>query len=126
MDKYLRGTFFRQNPIIKMTRHTMGCEEFDNFYRKMYNFLSRLQVGQYFVVSKLCKNIPERHGLVLLMCEIYNNMDFFVNLDYNEELDRITVMPTRDGINEGLYSPPDVYSKIIKNPEGWGVCPEDI
>jgi hypothetical protein len=53
-------------------------------------------------------------------------MDFFVNLDYNEELDRVTVMPTRNGIREGLYSPPDVYSKIIKNPEAWGVSPEDI
>lgn len=103
----------------------MGCEVFDAMYRKMYQFLSSLHIGQYFTVSKLCKN-PENHDLVILMCDIYHNMDFFVNLQWDEELDRITIMPTQDGRTSGPCSPPDVYSKIIANPKAWGVNPDDI
>ena len=104
----------------------MGCAVFDELYRKMYKFLSSLHIGQYFVISKLCRNHPEYHDLVILMCDIYHNMDFNVNLSWDEEADTITVMPTQDGRTSGPYCPPDVYSKIIRDPKAWGVSPDDI
>lgn len=103
----------------------MGCREFDEMYRSVYRLLSSMHIGQYLVVSKVCRN-PENRGLFLMMCEIYHNMDFFVNLDYDEAADTVKVMPTADGRTSGPYCPPDVYSKIIKNPTLWGVSPDDI
>lgn len=126
MSKYLRSQYFRYNPEVKRVRHEMGCEEFDDMYRKLYKFLSSLHIGQYFTVSKLCRKNPENHDLVVLMCDIYHNMDFNVNLSWDEQADTITVMPTQDGRTSGPYSPPDVYSKIIADPKAWGVSQEDI
>lgn len=126
MSKYFRSCYFRYNPIVKQVRHEMGCEEFDEMYRKLYKFLSSLHIGQYFTVSKLCRKNPENHDLVILMCDIYHNMDFNVNLSWDEEADTITVMPTQDGRTSGPYCPPDVYSKIIRDPKAWGVSPDDI
>lgn len=126
MSKYLRSQYFRYNPEVKRVRHEMGCEEFDEMYRKLYKFLSSLHIGQYFTVSKLCRKNPENHDLVVLMCDIYHNMDFNVNLSWDEQADTITVMPTQDGRTSGPYSPPDVYSKIIADPKAWGVSQEDI
>lgn len=126
MSKYLRSTYFRMNPEVRRVRHAMGCEAFDEMYRKLHAFLCTLHIGQWFQVSKLCRNNPDNHDIVLLMCDIYHNMDFNVNLAWDEEQDRITVMPTQDGRTSGPYSPPDVYSRIVKNPEAWGVDPEDI
>lgn len=126
MSKFLRSSYFRLNPEVKRVRHEMGTEEFDSMYRSLYRFLSGLHIGQYFTVSKLCRNNPENHDLVVLMCDIYHNMDFFVNLSWEPELDRITVLPTLDGRTSGPYCPPDVYSKIVKNPKEWGVNPDDI
>lgn len=126
MSKYLRSCYFRYNPEVKRVRHAMGCEEFDEMYRKLYKFLSSLHIGQYFTVSKLCRKNPENHDLVILMCDIYHNMDFNVNLSWDEEADTITVMPTQDGRTSGPYCPQDVYSKIIRDPKAWGVSPDDI
>ena len=77
-------------------------------------------------MPRLCKRDPENHDLVILMCDIYHNMDFNVNLQWDEELDRITVMPTQDGRTSGPYCPPDIYSKIVAEPKAWGVNPDDI
>lgn len=126
MSKSFRCFYFRNNPIVKETRRAIGPETFDKMYRQLYGYLSKLHIGQYFVVSKMCRNNPDNHDLVVLMCDIYANMDFFVNLEYDEQTDRITILPTTDGRTEGLYSPPDVYSKIVKDPKGWGVNPNDL
>lgn len=126
MSKYFRSTYFRYNPEVKRVRHEMGCEKFDAMYRSLYKFLSGLHIGQYFTVSNLCKRDPENHDLVILMCDIYHNMDFNVNLQWDEELDRITVMPTQDGRTSGPYCPPDIYSQIVRDPKKWGVSPDDI
>lgn len=126
MGKYLRSDYFRMNPDVRRVRHAMGTQVFDDIYRSLYRFLITLHIGQYFVVSKMCKNNPENHDLVIMMCDIYHNMDFNVNLSWDEELDRITVLPTTDGRTSGPYAPVDVYSMIVKNPKAWGVSPEDI
>ena len=126
MSKVLRHDFFHYHPEVRQTRHAMGCERFDAMYRSLYRFLSGLHIGQYFVVSKMCRANPANHGLILLMCEIYRNMDFFVDLEYDPTTDRVTILPTQDGRTSGPYCPPDVYSKIIANPKAWGVSPSDI
>lgn len=127
MEKFPRTEFFRYNPEVKAIRHAMGCEKFDAMYRSLYRFLSELHIGQYFTVANLCKKDPDNHRFVLLMCTIYNSMDFFVHLQYDAKQDRITVMPTfYYNQTEGRYCPPDVYSKIIKDPKAWGIDPNDI
>lgn len=126
MSKFYRACYFRDNPQIKRIRSEMGNDVFDGMYRKMYAFLAKLHIGQYFVVSKLCRKNPGNHDLIVLFCDIYHNMDFNVNLEYDEQTDRITILPTEDGRTGGPYAPPDVYSKIVKNPLLWGVNPEDI
>lgn len=126
MSKCLRRFYFRKHPEVKETRKAIGPEKFDAMYRKMYEFLANVHIGQYFVVSKICRNNPDNHDLVLMMCDIYHHMDFFVNMKYEQETDRVYMLPTFDGRTEGIYAPPDVYSKIIRNPKSWGVEPDDI
>ena len=126
MSKYFRSVYFKYNPEVKRVRHEMGCERFDEMYRSLYKFLSSLHIGQYFQVSKLCRNNPENHDLVVLMCDIYHNMDFNVNLEWDEERDIITVLPTQDGRTRGPYCPPDIYSKIVASPKEWGVDADDL
>lgn len=126
MPKYLRHDYFHYTPEVRRVRHEMGCEVFDAMYRKLYAFLITLQIGQWFTVSKLCRNNPANHDIVVLMCDIYHHMDFNMRLEYDPALDRITILPTQDGRTEGPYRPPDVYSSIVRNPEAWGVNPSDI
>lgn len=104
----------------------MGCEKFDAMYHKLYLYLSGLHIGQWFTVSKVCRNDPGNHSLVLMMCDIYRHMDYFVNLEYDKVMDRVTILPTLDGRTEGAYSPPDIYGRIVKSPKEWGCCPDDI
>lgn len=125
MSKYLRCQYFKKNPWIKEFRAYMGCVEFDNKYRALYKYLSTLNPGQYFIVREMCRKNPENHDLVVGMCDIYYNMDFFVNLEYDEETDRIYIRPPTGGCKPP-YHPPDVYSKIVKNPKVWGVDPTDL
>lgn len=125
MSKYLRCQYFKKNPWIKEFRAYMGCVEFDNKYRALYKYLSTLNPGQYFIVREMCRKNPENHDLVVGMCDIYYNMDFFVNLEYDEETDRIYIRPPTGGCKPP-YHPPDVYSKIVKNPKVWGVDPDDL
>lgn len=126
MAKCLRSDYFRLNPAVKAARHGMGCEKFDAMYHKLYLYLSGLHIGQWFTVSKVCRNDPGNHSLVLMMCDIYRHMDYFVNLEYDKVMDRVTILPTLDGRTEGAYSPPDIYGRIVKSPKEWGCCPDDI
>lgn len=131
MFKTLRGSYFNQATWVKARRADMGADVFDKMYRSLYAFLSTLHVGQYFFVGNLCKKDPANYSLVVGMCEIYNNMDFFVNLDYEHETGKITILPPYCGKLSGWsgsegYHPPDVYSQITKNPKLWGVDPADL
>lgn len=125
MSKYLRCQYFKKNPWIKEFRAYIGSVEFDSKYRALYKYLSTLNPGQYFIVREMCRKNPENHDLVVGMCDIYYNMDFFVNLEYDEETDRIYIRPPTGGWKPP-YHPPDVYSKIVKNPKVWGVDPDDL
>lgn len=125
MSKCLRCVYFRYNPWVKEYRKYLGAIDFDDRYRALYRFLSTLNPGQYFYVKDLCKKNPENHDLVVGMCDIYYNMDFFVNLEYDEETDRITILPPTGEMN-APYHPPDVYSKIVKSPKDWGVDPSGL
>lgn len=125
MRKVFRSDYFRLNPAVRMARKEIGKDRFDRMYRDMYAFLSGLHIGQFFVVSKLCHD-KGNHALVLLMCDIYQNMDLNISMDYDRDNDRITLLPTLDGRKSGPYCPPDVYSKIVKSPRLWGVNPNDL
>ena len=88
-------------------------------------YLSTIHTGQEFYIRKLCKNNPDNHDLVLGMIEIYYHMDLFVQLEYDEDEDKITILEPTGGW-KSPYHPPDVYSMIVKNPELWGVDPDDL
>lgn len=126
-QKTLRGYYFRQHPYVKEWRHYIGEETFDHMYRMTFAFLSKLLPGQYFYVKNLCKRNPDNHFLFLIMIDIYYNMDFFVNLTYDRETDKVTIL--EPNLTKGMkqpYHPRDMYTEIIKNPELWGVNPDDI
>ena len=122
MGKLDRACYFKRNTWIKACRYLMGKEVFDSQYRQLYRYISTLNVGDYFVVSKLCVKNPANHGLVVAMCDLYHHMDFFVDLRYDPETDRVTMHQPLYNM-PAPYHPPDVYSKIVANPELWGVDP---
>lgn len=122
--KLTPSAFFRCNPLIKETRRNIGAHEFDEKYKSLYGFLSSLRFGQYFYLKDLCGKNPQNEYLVRMMCEIYYHMDFFVNMEFDYATGKVTILPV-NGYNT-QYSPPDVFSKIIKNPERWDVDPETL
>ena len=121
MGKLTRASFFKVNWWVGVSRFYMGADEFDTMYRRLYEYLSTLNPGQYFEIGTICKK-PENRQLVIGMCDIYYHMDFFVNLEYDKEKDCITMLQPLYG-QKAPYHPPDVYSKIVKDPRTWGVDP---
>lgn len=129
MTKYFRNVYFKYNPWVRELRGFYSSAVFDDMYRRIYRFLSGLYVGQYFEVGGLCRRDPANHDLVLGMTDIYFNMDFFVNLSYDAALDRISVLPPSPLVSAKSferYAPPDMYSRIVRNPSRYGVNPEWI
>lgn len=125
MSKYLRGTYFRYNPWVKEWREYLGPSVFDAKYRALFKFLSSLHPGQYFRVTDVCRSNPEYHDLVVCMCDLYYNMDFFINLEYNEETDMVMILSPFFGEKHSTGQV-DVYSKIVKDPKAWGADPCDL
>lgn len=119
MSKHLRGTYFRYNAWYKLERERIGSEEFDYMYDQLYSFLSSLRPGQYFKVANLCLKNPSNHDLIINMCDLYRNMDFFIDLKYNAEIDRITILPPLHG--GSVCTPPNMYKKLRESPKQWGV-----
>lgn len=126
--KCLRTEYFRTNPWVREIRRDMGKDDFDSYYRNVHKWLNTLYFGQYIVVRDWCRKKPEYHDVFVACCDIYYHMDLFVNLEYNEETDTVTILrPTFPSLKTtDHYWPPDVYSKIMRNPQAWGIDPEDI
>lgn len=125
MGKLLRCQYFASNQWVKEFRRALGPDDFDRKYRALYEFLSKLNPGQYFYVKDVCRKDPENHDMVIGMCDIYYHMDWFVNLEYDPDTDIVTILPPLHGVRPPWH-PPDVYSKIIKDPKLWGVDPNDL
>lgn len=125
MSKIFRSLYFRKNEWVRQMRRSMGPEVFDAQYRALYKFLASLAPGQYFHISDLCRKNPDNHFVVRKMCELYYHMDFFVNMEFDTKTDKVTILPPLYGY-DGVYSPPDVYTKIVKDPKAWGVKPEHL
>lgn len=109
--KVFRCSLLRIRPELAAWRRRLGAEKFDQLYRSVYLFISGLAIGRCFRVGDLCRRHPEYHDLVLLLCEMYHDMDFNVCLAYDSDTDQIHILPTMDGRTSGLYAPPDVYSR---------------
>lgn len=126
--KKLRTEYFRTNRWVKQLRHDFGEEEFDKYYRNVHRWLNSLYFGQYFEVKKICRNNPELHDMFLACCDIYYNMDYWVNIEYDETKDTVSVnRPSLPGYTKtDHYWPPDVYSQIVKSPKIWGIDADDI
>lgn len=126
--KFLRTDYFRLNPWFRVMRADMGPAEFDNFYRGVYTLLSRMYFDNYIVVERTCRKKPEFHDVVLACCDVYYHMDYFVNMEYDKATDTVTVRRPSSPFVKATdhYWPPDVYSRIMKQPGKWGINFEDI
>ncbi len=125
MSKYLRGCYFRFNPWVKQYRRAMGAEVFDAKYKALFDFLRTIRPGEHFKISSLCVQNPSNHIIIRKMIDLYYHMDFFVNLEYDEDNDRVTILPPLFGAKFSAEQV-DVYSKIVKDPKAWGVDPDDL
>lgn len=126
--KCLRSEYFRQNRWVAEMRMQMGPDEFDEYYRSVYRWLSSLYFGNFFVVSKICARKPQYHDVFVACCDIYYHMDWNVSLTYDEAADTIRIhRPDHPYFrNKDHYWPPDVYSRLVARPSEWGVSPQDL
>ena len=126
VPKIPRVYYFKQNPWVKEIRNAMGHEAFDKAYRAVYNSISKLYPGQFFYVRDWCKKDPRNHELLVRMIDIFYHMDWFEDLDYDEETDKVTRNKPKTMVMAWPYRSVDMFSRIIKNPESWGIDKEDI
>lgn len=124
--KYTRDGFLRsdEGQYLLRFRQQMGAEAFDSQYDALYRFVTSLCVGQWFLITSLCRRNPDNRSLVAHMLVMLDQMDIHTNLIFDSDdafvVDRVEIGPPLD-VNHRLWPPPNMWLKIRENPKEWGI-----